>query len=207
MGKSISSSNHLDNLINNSRAIQINVDNEIIKRAYIGLSLLDKSTIKKWAVGINYVHSALFLGYSDSINSEGIVLEFGMYDHEDDERIKYEYDLKGGMRYGKMNYNIFYKILGSAALINLDLSKSPKIRFNTLIEKLKENDTWKKEDYSVLHKNCQHFVAKSISILQPKFSPIGVFPGENAELIEGKNIQEIIPPPILEQLKKFENKD
>ena len=208
MGINSSSSNYLDNLIPNSRANQINIDNEIIKRAYIGLSLLDKSTVKKWAVGVNYVHSALFLGYSDSINFEGIVLEFGVYDYDDDERIKYEYDLKGGMRYGKMKYDKFKKELGSAAIINLDLSKSPKIRFNTLIEKLKENnDIWRKEDYSLVHRNCKHFTAKAISILPPKFSTIGVLPGENADLIEGKMIQDIIPSLILEQLKKFKTND
>ena len=32
-----------------------------------------------------------------------------------------------------MKYDKFKKELGSAAIINLDLSKSPKIRFNTLI--------------------------------------------------------------------------
>lgn len=98
MGINSSSSNYLENLIPNSQANQMNINNEIIKRAYIGLSLLDKSTVKKQAVGVNYVHSALFLGYSDSINFEGIVLEFGVYDYDDDERIKYEYDLKGDMR-------------------------------------------------------------------------------------------------------------
>lgn len=207
MGNSSNSSNnHLNTLIPNSRACQINIDNEIIKRAYIGLSLLDKSTIKKWAVGVNYVHSSIFMSYSDSVNFEGIVLEFGVYDYENDDRIKYEYDKKGGMRYGKMKYDIFKKELASAAIINLDLSKSPMIRFNTLIDKLKENnDIWRKEDYSLIHRNCQHFIAKIISILQPKFSPIGILPGENADLIEGKKIQEIIPSLILEQLKKFEN--
>ena len=109
MGINSSSSNYLDNLIPNSRANQINIDNEVIKRVYIGLSLLDKSTVKKWAVSVNYVHSALFLGYSDSINFEGIVLEFGVYDYEDDEKIKYKYDLKGAMRYGKMKYDKFKK--------------------------------------------------------------------------------------------------
>ena len=203
---SVSSNNYLDNLIANSRAAQINVNNEMIKKAYIGLSLLDKSTIKKWAVGANYVHASIFMGASEEINFEGIILEFGVYDYEDDPRIKYEYDVKGGMRYGKMKYDIFKKTLASACLVNLDLSKSQKITFNTLIEKLKENDSWKKEDYSVYKKNCQHFIAKAISILQPKFTPIGILPGENSDLIEGKMVEEIIPKSILNELKKFEVK-
>lgn len=206
MGNSSSSSNHLNYLIENSRACKINIDNELIKRAYIGLSLLDKSTVKKWAVGVNYVHAAIFMGSSEQINFEGIILEFGVYDYEDDERIKYEYDLKGGMRYGKMKYDVFKKQLATASLINIDLSKSPKVRFNNLLEKLKENDSWTKEDYSCFNKNCQHFIAKVISILKPKYTPLGILPGENADLIEGKMVEDIIPSPILEELKKFEIK-
>ena len=103
-----------------------------------------------------------------------------------------------------MKYDIFKRQLASAALINLDLSKSPKIRFNTLIEKLKENDCWTKENYSFIKKNCQHFIGKAISILQPKYTPLGILPGDNSDLIEGKMIEDIIPSPILEQLKKFQ---
>ena len=203
---SYSSNNNLNNLIPNSRAAQISIDNELIKKAYIGLSLLDKSTAKKWIVGTNYVHASLFIGCSDKVDSEGIIVEFGVYDYQEDNRIRYEYDLKGGLRYGKMKYDIFRKYLASACLINLDLSKSPLITFNTLIDKVKEEDSWTKEDYSFRKKNCQHFIGKIVSILKPNYTPIGILPGENADLIEGKMIEEIIPSPILTELKKFEIK-
>ena len=105
-----------------------------------------------------------------------------------------------------MKYDIFRKYLASACLINLDLSKSPLITFNTLIDKVKEEDSWTKEDYSFRKKNCQHFIGKIVSILKPNYTPIGILPGENADLIEGKMIEEIIPSPILTELKKFEIK-
>ena len=210
MGSSESSQNHLNYLIDNSKAVSINIDNYIIKRAYIGLCKLDNSTIKRWAVGVNYVHASIFLGSSNEFFSEGIILEFGFYDYEDDKRIKYEYETEGGMRYGKMAYSNFKKYQASSAIINLDLRKSPKIKFNYLIEKVKEAGNWKKNDYNVAFHNCQHFIGEIVKILKPQFDVVGIIPGDNSDLIEGKNIEQIIPNSILSVLKgeeksKYEN--
>ena len=62
--------------------------------------------------------------------------------------------------------------------------------------------SWKQKDYSNLHHNCQHFAVEIIKILNPQFNNMGIMPGENASLIEGKDEEQIIPSVILEQLKK-----
>ena len=67
---------------------------------------------------------------------------------------------------------------------------------------ISENNSWKQKDYSNLSHNCQNFVVEIIKILNPQFNKMGIMPGENASLIEGKDEQEIIPSVILKQLKK-----
>ena len=136
MGSSESSKNHLDYLKQDSRAMSINIENELIKKANIGLCRVDESTIKRWGLGVNYVHASILLCATDSFVSEGIILEYGKYDYEKDERIKYEYDIDGGMRYGKISFSNFKKYQASFTLINLDLNKSNIFRFNILIQKI-----------------------------------------------------------------------
>ena len=115
----------------------INIENELIKRAYIGLSRVDESKMKRWVLGVNYVHASILLCVTDSFVNEGIILEYEKYDYERDERIKYEYDIDGGMRYGKTSFSNFIKYQASSVLINLNLNKSPIVRFNKLIEEIK----------------------------------------------------------------------
>ena len=207
MGSSESSKNHLDYLKQDSRAMSINIENELIKRAYIGLCRVDESTIKRWGLGVNYVHASILLCATDSFVSEGIILEYGKYDYEKDERIKYEYDIDGGMRYGKISFSNFKKYQASSALINLDLNKSPLVRFNKLIEEIKNEGSWKKNDYKVTTHNCQHFICEVIQKLKPNFDTIGILPGDNSDLIEGQNIEQIIPSTILHVLNKYKIKE
>ena len=49
-----------------------------------------------------------------------------------------------------------------------------------------------------------------MKILKPQFNIMGIIPGDNSDLIEGKNIEQIIPNSILSVLKgeeksKYEN--
>ncbi len=185
-----------------SRAHKIVDDNLPIKTLILGLSNINEVASSIPVVGKDICHAAFLLGTDVKFQNQGIILDYGDYDYEKDEKLAFEYNKEGGLRYGYIEYNNFLKESGKAAMIKLDLSKSPPVRFNDLIDKIKEKGSWKKKDYSNINHNCQHFAVEVIKILKPKFNPIGISPGDNAGLIEGKDLEEIIPGTILEQLKK-----
>lgn len=207
MGDLISSSSRSSKaliklLFPGSRANKIVEDNLPIKTLYLGLSRIDDVTSSIPSVGKEISHAAFLLGTEKTFQNKCIILDYGDYKYLKDEKLAFEYNEEGGLRYGYIEYNNFQKEFGKAAMIKLDLSKSPPVRFNALIDKLKEKGSWKQKDYSNINHNCQHFAVEVIKILKPKFNPIGILPGDNAELIEGKDPEEIIPETILEQLKK-----
>ena len=207
MGDLISSSSRSSKaliklLIPGSRANKIVEDNLPIKTLYLGLSRIDDFTSSIPSVGKEISHAAFLLGTDVKFQNKGIILDYGDYKYLKDEKLAFEYNEEGGLRYGYIEYNNFIKEFGKAAMIKLDLSKSPLVRFNDLIDKIKVKGSWKQNDYSNLYHNCQHFAVEVIETLKPKFNPIGILPGDNAELIEGKDPEEIIPETILEQLKK-----
>ncbi len=200
---STSSSKALSKLLfPGSRAHKIVEDNLPIKSLYLGLSRIDDVTSSIPRVGKEICHAAFLLGTDVKFQNKGIILDYGDYDYLKDEKLAFEYNKEGGLRYGYIEYNNFLKEFGKAAMIKLDLSKSPPVRYNDLIDKIKEKGSWKKKDYSNINHNCQDFAVEVIKILKPKFNPIGILPGDNAELIEGKDAEAIIPGTILEQLKK-----
>ena len=84
-----------------------------------------------------------------------------------------------------IEYQQFLKDSGKAAMVKLDLSIS-------------ENNSWKQKDYSNLYHNCQNFTVEIIKILNLQYNKMGIMPGENASLIEGKDEEEIIASVILE---------
>ena len=207
MGDLISSSSRSSKaliklLFPGSRANKIPEDNLPIKTLCLGLSRIDDFTSSIPSVGKEISHAAFLLGTDVKFQNKGIILDYGDYKYLKDEKLAFEYNEEGGLRYGYIEYNNFTKEFGKAAMIKLDLSKSPLVRFNDLIDKIKVKGSWKQKDYSILHHNCQHFAVEVIKTLKPKFNPIGILPGDNAELIEGKDPEEIIPETILEQLKK-----
>ena len=207
MGDLISSSSRSSKaliklLIPGSRANKIVEDNLPIKTLCLGLSRIDDFMSSIPGVGKEISHAAFLLGTEKKFQNKGIILDYGDYKYLKDEKLAFEYNEEGGLRYGYIEYNNFIKEFGKAAMIKLDLSKSPLVRFNDLIDKIKVKGSWKQNEYSNFYHNCQHFAVEVIKILKPKFNPIGILPGDNAELIEGKDPEEIIPETILEQLKK-----
>ena len=113
----------------------------------------------------------------------------------------FEYKEEGGLRFGYIEYQAFMS--DSVAIVNLDITKSPPIRFNELIDTLKKNGNWRQKDYSSISHNSQDFAVEVIKIIKPKFTPLGIMPGENSSLIEGKTPDEIIPPKILKTLQSI----
>ena len=203
MGGSIFSKKLLKFLVPNSRAKSITEANEPIKGLYLGISRISDLSSSIPGYGKEIVHVAFFLTTQSTFQNIGIILDYGAYEYIKDDRLAFEYNEEGGLRFGYIEYQQFLKDSGKAAMVKLDLSHSRPIRFNDLIDKVKENNSWKQKDYSNLSHNCQHFAVEIIKILNPRFTKMGITPGENASLIEGKDEQEIIPPVILEQLKKI----
>lgn len=183
--------------------------NNLIKRVTLGISSISKnikdSSIVPDKVKKTVVHVAFFIQDQDGFSNTGIILDYGFYEYIDSDKLIFEYKEEGGLRYGYINYLVFMKDSGKAAMVNLDITKSPKVRFNYLIDKLKENGSWRQKDYQSLTHNCQDFAIEVIKILKPQFNEIGIMPGENASLIEGKTPEEIIPDCILKTLHSITN--
>jgi len=187
------------------KARKITEQNNLIKRVTLGISNIsndiNKSSIIPNIMKKEVVHVAFFIQDQDGFSNKGIILDYGSYEYINDEKLVFEYKEEGGLRFGYIEYQAFMSDSGKAAMVNLDITKSPPVRFNYLIDKLKENGNWRQKDYSSTSHNCQDFAIEVIKIIKPKFTPIGIMPGENSSLIEGKTPEDIIPKGILETLK------
>ena len=189
------------------KARKITEQNNFIKRVTLGISRISND-INNISIVPNFikaevVHVAFFLQDQDGFSNNGILLDYGQYEYIENEKLVFEYEEDGGLRFGYINYQSFMSDSGKAAMVNLDISKSPPVRFNYLIDTLKKNGSWREKDYSATSHNCQDFAIEVIKILKPKFAPIGIMPGENASLIEGRTPEDIIPKGILKQLKNI----
>ncbi len=205
MGILSSSANLIKKLLPTTTARKIKERNNLIKRVSLGISnisnYVNKSSIIPNVVKKEVVHVFFFIQDQDGFSNKGIILDYGSYEYIDDEKLVFEYKEEGGLRFGYIEYQAFMS--DSVAIVNLDITKSPPIRFNELIDTLKKNGNWRQKDYSSISHNSQDFAVEVIKIIKPKFTPLGIMPGENSSLIEGKTPDEIIPPKILKTLQSI----
>ena len=205
MGILSSSANLIKKLLPTTTARKIKERNNLIKRVSLGISnisnYVNKSSIIPNVVKKEVVHVFFFIQDQDGFSNKGIILDYGSYEYIDDEKFVFEYKEEGGLRFGYIEYKAFMS--DSVAIVNLDITKSPPIRFNELIDTLKKNGNWRQKDYSSISHNSQDFAVEVIKIIKPKFTPLGIMPGENSSLIEGKTPDEIIPPKILKTLQSI----
>lgn len=195
------SSRYIIKLIEGSNPEDALKETYIIKKVTLGISNIEDSAILKKVFPVRYVHASLFISDKppDNYEDEGLLLEYGKYECKGNTNklVKYEYN-DGGMRYGFCKLIDFQKDLASTASINLEINSF--LLFKDLIDKLKENESWDLESYSVNSHNCQHFCAKAIKILRGKFNPNNVTIKNNERKKEGKII-DIIPDTIRAILK------
>lgn len=191
-----SSSRFIVKLIEGSNPDTALKDNVIVKQVTLGISNIEDSKILEKLYPKGYVHTALYISDQDPENydEKGILLEFGNYKSEDNNKnlMKYEYS-NGGMRFGWVELKEFQKNLASSASVNLKIR--PLLLFRDLIAKIKENETWDLSSYSALSHNCQDFCAKAISILKASYDPNAVTIKDNIRQKYGKK-KDIIPVPI-----------
>ena len=185
---------------------------EIIKNMIIGISCLDNeipNSLARIIFGDVVSHASLFLSMGDKKNSKtGVLVQYGKYEYIKNKKevigknldsLGYVYKEKGGLIFGEIDYNLFKKDFCSICYIKPKIDK--QITLSKLIEEVTKNKVWDLASYSVLYHNCQHFVAESIRVLNPKYNPELIEIVDNSK-IQGKDDEAAIPPVILEQLKK-----
>ena len=185
---------------------------EIIKNMIIGISCLDNenpNSLARIIFGDVVSHASLFLSMGDKKNSKtGVLVQYGKYEYIKNKKevigknldsLGYVYKEKGGLIFGEIDYNLFKKDFCSICYIKPKIDK--QITLSKLIEEVTKNKVWDLASYSVLYHNCQHFVAESIRVLNPKYNPELIEIVDNSQ-IQGKDDEAAIPPVILEQLKK-----
>ena len=105
-----------------------------------------------------------------------VILEFGAYHGSEPgykNYIHYVYDTfnEGGLRFSKMTESDYRaKVINDkkGALILENLTIDNKMTLKELIDKCKNNSSWKANDYNLASHNCQDFIAKVIEILNVK---------------------------------------
>ena len=149
MGILSSSANLIKKLLPTTTARKIKERNNLIKRVSLGISnisnYVNKSSIIPNVVKKEVVHVFFFIQDQDGFSNKGIILDYGSYEYIDDEKLVFEYKEEGGLRFGYIEYQAFMS--DSVAIVNLDITKSPPIRFNELIDTLKKNGNWRQKDY------------------------------------------------------------
>ena len=150
MGILSSSANLIKKLLPTTTARKIKERNNLIKRVSLGISnisnYVNKSSIIPNVVKKEVVHVFFFIQDQDGFSNKGIILDYGSYEYIDDEKLVFEYKEEGGLRFGYIEYKAFMS--DSVAIVNLDITKSPPIRFNELIDTLKKNGNWRQKDFN-----------------------------------------------------------
>ena len=156
-----SSSANLIKILLPIKARKIREQNNLIKRVTLGISNIsnnvNKSPIIPNVVKKEVVHVAFFIQDQDGFSNKGIILDYGKYEYINDEKLVFEYKEEGGLRFGYIEYQAFMLDSGKAAMVNLDISKSPPVRFNYLIDTLKKNGNWRQKDYDKCQNNIPEY--------------------------------------------------
>ena len=105
-----------------------------------------------------------------------LILEFGAYHGSEPgykNYIHYVYDSvnEGGLRFSKMTESDYReKVINDkkGAVILENLTIDNKMTLQELIDRCKNNSSWKANDYNLASHNCQDFIAKVIEILKVK---------------------------------------
>ena len=117
-------------MVPNSRAKLITEDNQPIKGLYLGISKISNLSSSIPGYGKDIVHVAFFWITQNTFQNIGIILDYEYYEYIKVEKLAFEYNEEGGLRYGYIEYQQFLKDSGKAAIVKLDLAKSAPIRFN-----------------------------------------------------------------------------
>ena len=137
-----------------------------------------KAQIPTYLGGGTFIHhlSCLITVEYNLFYKETLILEFGAYYGSEPgykNYIHYVYDPvnEGGLRFSKMSETDYRsKVIngkkGADIIDNLVIDN--KMTLQELINRCKNNSSWKANDYNLASHNCQDFIAKVIEILKVK---------------------------------------
>ena len=103
-------------LVPNSRAKLITEDNQPIKGLYLGISRISNLSSSIPGYGKDIVHVAFFWITQNTFQNIGIILDYEYYEYIKVEKLAFEYNEEGGLRYGYIEYQHFLKDSGKAAI-------------------------------------------------------------------------------------------
>lgn len=211
---SVSSSSSLLNFFKGGKsADELLKSTEIIKQIFIGLSFLDNKNPKSLTrriFGDDASHASFLFMMGKKNNKSGILVQYGKYEYIKDKKevlgfdvntIGYPYDKKGGLIFGEIEYNLYKKEFCTICSIKLNLDYQ-QMTLNKFIEEIKKEGPWDYYSYSVLNRNCQHFVAAGIKILRPKYNQDLIDINDNTYFQGKENEEDGLPGCILKELKK-----
>ena len=137
-----------------------------------------KLQIPTYLGGGTFIHhlSCLLTVEYNLFYKETLILEFGAYYGSEPgykNYIHYIYDPvnEGGLRFSKMTESDYReKVINDkkGAVILENLTIDNKMTLQELIDRCKNNSSWKANDYNLASHNCQDFIAKVIEILKVK---------------------------------------
>lgn len=188
---------------------------KIIKKVYIGLSHLEQNTGNKLAraiFGDEVSHASFFFMMEEKLSGKGILVQYGKYEYIKNKKevlglnvnaIGYPYEEKGGLIFGEIEFNLYKKEFCSICTIKPKLDHR-QMTLKNFIEEIKKEGPWDLKSYSVIYRNCKHFVAAGIRILKPKYNNDLIDVTDDTYFIGNKKEEDGIPKVIIKELKKNE---
>lgn len=157
--------------------------NQNITGITIGLSTMTPNTASiKCAIALIFSHASDFfkpvlyhasiLLHFDEETKNGAIIEFGKYanDSAHDHPQKVHYWNRDGVRFSQMTYDEYKKYVHPVLFCHnfhfFDCYVKNKITVNELLQQIMNDGSWRKSDYNVNSKNCQHFASKVICKLR-----------------------------------------
>ena len=151
----------------NNEALEIDELNEELLDCNISFAIIGLNANFNEYFTSNTYHISLFL-YSRYNSKKGIILEYAKFEKKEDEpKIKYAYDEKGGLRYYSSTRVAFINNLCNIGNINIELEKN--YYFREIIKKCCEGKKWTKNKYWLLFNNCQSFAHDALKKLKITF--------------------------------------
>ena len=188
---------------------------KIIKKVYIGLSHLEQNTGNKLAraiFGDEVSHASFFFMMEEKLSGKGILVQYGKYEYIKNKKevlglnvnaIGYPYEEKGGLIFGEIEFNLYKKEFCSICTIKPKLDHR-QMTLKNFIEEIKKEGPWDLKSYSVIYRNCKHFVAAGIRILKPKYNNDLIDVTDDTYFRGKAKEEDGIPEVIIKELKKNE---
>ena len=188
---------------------------KIIKKVYIGLSHLEQNTGNKLAraiFGDEVSHASFFFMMEEKLSGKGILVQYGKYEYIKNKKevlglnvnaIGYPYEEKGGLIFGEIEFNLYKKDFCSICTIKPKLDHR-QMTLKNFIEEIKKEGPWDLKSYSVIYRNCKHFVAAGIRILKPKYNNDLIDVTDDTYFRGKAKEEDGIPEVIIKELKKNE---